>query len=164
MSTEDMIKHYEVQLKKYSETDLIKINNYIESNNRYMQRLIWPYEEHIMKRILDWDKHYSVLESIEIFAQKYVKDLSYGIPFKDFDKNAVVVVYKTKKGVENFWFLPEGIYQDANDIIESLAINLTGYSKEDLIQLNDDLGLSDKQPLVWYDSVVEKEDEDNEKD
>ena len=117
-----------------------------------------------MKRILDWDKHYSVLECIETFTQKYVKDLSYGIPIKEFDKNAVVVVYKTKKGVENFWFLPEGVYQDDNNIIESLASSLTDYSKEDLIQLNDDLGLSDKQPLVWYDSVVEKEEEYDEKD
>ena len=162
MNTEDMIKHYEVQLKKYRESDLIKINNYIESNNRYA-RLIWPYEEHIMKRILDWDKHYSVLECIETFTQKYVKDLSYGIPIKEFDKNAVVVVYKTKKGVENFWFLPEGVYQDDNNIIESLASSLTDYSKEDLIQLNDDLGLSDKQPLVWYDfNIINEEDNEDE--
>lgn len=153
MSNIDMIKHYAVQLEKYDQKDLISINNYIESNHR-CHRLFWPYEEHIMKRLVDWPKHYSVMIAIENYNNRYRKDLSKGIPMKGFDKCAVVAVYETPSGVQGFWFYPDGIEGD-EDIIDSIATELTGFSIEDLQALNDDLGFTNR-PLVWYDSNVFK--------
>ena len=161
MSNVDMIKHYVVQLEKYSNQDIIRINNYVESNHKN-QKLIWPYEERVMKRIVEWDKHYSVLESIEKFNEKYDTDLSYGLPIKGIDKDAVVVVYKNTTKILGFWFCPYGIDQDKDNIIDSIAVELTGCLKEDLQQLNDDLGLNER-PLAWYDSnIINEEDDEDE--
>lgn len=161
MSNVDMIKHYVVQLEKYSNQDIIRINNYVESNHKN-QKLIWPYEERVMKRIVEWDKHYSVLESIEKFNEKYDTDLSYGLPIKGIDKDAVVVVYKNTTKILGFWFCPYGIDQDKDNIIDSIAVELTGFLKEDLQQLNDDLGLNER-PLAWYDSnIINEEDDEDE--
>ena len=160
MKNDDMLNHYVDQLEKYKNQDIIRINNYVESNYDN-QKFIWPYEERIMKKITEWDTHYSVLEAIEKFHKKYDEELSFGLPTKGIDKDAVIIVYKYKTKILRFWFCPYGIDQDRENIIDSIAVELTGYSKEDLQQLNDDLGLNDT-PLAWYDSTIIKEDNRNE--
>ena len=161
MKNDDMINHYVAQLEKYKNQDIIRINNYVEL--KYDNpKLIWPYEEHIMKKITEWDTHYSVLEAIEKFHEKYDDELSFGLPTKGIDKDAVIIVYKNKAKILGFWFCPYGIDQDKDNIVDSIAVELTGYSKEDLKQLNNDLGLNDK-PLAWYDSnIINEEDDEDE--